>query len=66
MEFLIIQNYKENEQISLNKQIEEQIEQKYQFEAYNGLRQNKYDKLKGPNMVNPFSNKVVIVMKLII
>ena len=64
-------NYEEmnnNEKQKLNKQIEAQIMYKYQFIAYNGLRQARlaaeetvaYSESNGQTR-NPFSNKVVII-----
>jgi len=50
-----------DEKTSLNKQINEMIRQKYQFIAYNGLRNTHLQVLTKDFTINPFDNTVVIV-----
>jgi hypothetical protein len=52
----------DNEQrLSLNKQINEMIEAKYQFLNYNGIRKRHLDEISNSGTENPFDNKVVII-----
>ena len=46
-------------QFSLNAQLDEMIKSKYTFENYNGLRTDKYNRMRAEG--NPFSDKVVII-----
>ena len=46
-------------QFSLNAQLDAMIESKYEFENYNGLRTDRYNKLRADG--NIFTNKVVII-----
>jgi len=48
-------------QRSLNKQLDAMIQTKYEFIHYNGLNNNKMNKITHKNTINPFNNKVVIV-----
>ena len=51
----------EQNQLSLNFQLNEMINNKYQFINYNGLRSDSYEKLHRKEKGNPFNNKVVII-----
>jgi hypothetical protein len=56
-------NYEElnaNEKLSLDNQLNEMIDQKYQFINYNGLRHSKLKQMVADG-TNPFDNKVVII-----
>lgn len=49
------------EKVSLDKQLNEMIRNKYQFINYNGLRTTHLDKLSADGSRNPFDNAVVII-----
>ena len=49
------------DKLSLDKQINKMIQNKYEFINYNGIRNNQYDNLTQNGKVNPFDNKVIII-----
>ena len=49
------------EKVSLDKQLNEMIRNKYQFINYNGLRTTHLDKMSADGSRNPFDNAVVII-----
>ena len=50
-----------SQQITLDKQLNEMIKNKYKFINYNGLRMSHLNTLTINNTVNPFNNNVVII-----
>ena len=49
------------DKLSLDKQINKMITNKYEFINYNGIRNKQYDELTQNGKLNPFDNKVIII-----
>lgn len=49
------------DKLSLDKQINKMITNKYEFINYNGIRNKQYDELTKNGKINPFDNKVIII-----
>ena len=49
------------EKMSLDKQINEMIGQKYDFINYNGINKRQYDSYSSEGKVNPFDNRIIII-----